>query len=694
VRQPSRRSRFPALALLAIAAAPVVAAAQGTAPHRHLALNQYLDWEQVSDPQISPDGTAIVYTRSWVNQMKDAWESALWIMNADGSRNRFLVKGSSARWSPDGTRIAYLAEGESKRAQIFVRWMDAEGATSQVTRTEHPPEVFRWSPDGRQIAFTMFVPESTPWPIAMPTPPEGAEWTKPPRMEDRVHFRLDRVGFLEDGTYHLFVVPAVGGAPRQLTHSKGVVGAPSIGFHLGAGFDWTPDGRSIVFDGLMRDGWDEVYLESYIYAVDVASGDIRQLVTERGPWSEPTVSPDGRNIVFVGYPWSHQTYHARDLYVMGIDGAGMHKITGDLDRDPADVTWAPDGKGVYFTAEDEGTSNVYVASLAGAVHKVTEGDHMLSLGSASRDGAAVGVRTTFHQPPDVVRYSLRHVSGLSQLTHVNDDVLAGIELGAVEEIRFQAKGGPRAQGWVVKPPEFDPSRHYPLVLVIHGGPHAMYNVGFDFAYQDWAANGYVVLYANPRGSTGYGTAFGDAIDNAYPGVDYDDLMAAVDTVTGRGYIDTARMFVYGCSGGGLLTSWVIGHTTRFAAAGVLCPVIDWLSFAGTSDVVRWGYERFPGYPWTNPQPFLEHSPLMYAGNVKTPTVIMSGELDLRTPTSQAEEFYQALKAVGVPTVLLRFRREFHGTTSKPTNFIRTQLYLRSWFQRWAGGEAAKSRKEP
>jgi dipeptidyl aminopeptidase/acylaminoacyl peptidase len=238
----------------------------------------------------------------------------------------------------------------------------------------------------------------------------------------------------------------------------------------------------------------------------------------------------------------------------------------------------------------------------------------------------------------------------------------------------------------VKPPDFDPDERYPLILHIHGGPHGMYNVGFSYAYQNFAANGYLVLYTNPRGSTGYGTEFGNAIDNGYPSVDYDDLMAGVDAVVDRGWVDENRMYVTGCSGGGVLSSWVIGHTDRFAGAGVRCPVINWMSFAGTADITVWGYYRYEGFPWTNPDKYLEHSPLMYVENVTTPTILMTGELDLRTPMGQTEEYYQALKQVGVPTKLLRFHEEYHGTGSMPSNFMRTQLYLMKWFQQYEKGK--------
>jgi dipeptidyl aminopeptidase/acylaminoacyl peptidase len=270
-------------------------------------------------------------------------------------------------------------------------------------------------------------------------------------------------------------------------------------------------------------------------------------------------------------------------------------------------------------------------------------------------------------------------SGLTELTHVNDDVLAGVTLGEVEEIWYKSVDDYDIQGWIIKPPNFDPNQQYPMMLAIHGGPHGMYNVGFNFGWQEHAANGYVVLYTNPRGSSGYGSAFGNSIKRAYPGKDFDDLMNGVDEVLAKGYVDEDNMFVYGCSGGGVLTSWIVGHTDRFAGASANCPVINWLSFVGTTDGIGW-YNNFDNYPWDDPSEHLRRSPLMYVGNVTTPTMLMTGELDLRTPMPQTEEFYAALKVLKVPTAMVRFVGEWHGTSSIPSNFLRTQLYLRKWFE--------------
>lgn len=644
-----------------------------------LSVEDILDFESVSDPQLSPDGTKILYTRTWIDQMKDRRQSAIWIMNADGSRNRFLSKGSSPRWSPDGTRFAFLDEGEPEGSQLFVRWLDAAEAT-QITRVEKAPSNFRWSPDGKTIAFAMRTPTDEAWKIDMPEPPKGATWTEKPRVIEGVYFRQDRRGFMKEGYLHLFTVDAGGGTPRQLTKGKWNVGARTYGLEYGARFDWTPDGTSIVFDGLMEDDDpSKPYRRSHLYAVDVASREFRQLTFHDGPWTGPVVSPDGKHVAFTGYPWTGQTYRVEEIYLIGIDGSDQRALTPELDRSPEQLHWAPDSSGIYFTADDRGSSNVHFVSLKGKVRQVTVGTHMLDLTSVVKTGLAVGVARSSQAPRDVVRFELPSGDGLTRLTMVNDDVLAGKTLGEVEEIWYASEDGTRVQGWIVKPPDFDPEKKWPLILHIHGGPHAMYNVGFSFSFQHFAASGYLVLYTNPRGSTGYGTDFGNAIDDSYPSVDYHDLMAGVDAVIERGWVDTDRMYVTGVSGGGVLSSWTIGHTDRFAAAAVRAPVIDWISFAGTTDITEWGYHRYAPYPWEDPEPWLKHSPLMYVQNVTTPTLMMCGELDLRTPMGQTEEYFQALNAVGVETVLIRFNEEYHGTGSKPSNYMRTQLYLIDWF---------------
>ncbi|MGE0555350.1 MAG: prolyl oligopeptidase family serine peptidase, partial [Gemmatimonadales bacterium] len=609
---------------------PAPTTAQETPSDTLLTVDHYLDWEQVGDPQISPDGSQVVYTRRWINQLEDKWESALWLMNADGTKQRFLLEGGSPRWSPDGSRIAYIAAVDGK-PQIFVRWMDAEGAVSQVTRLTEGPGSLQWSPDGKWLSFVMGVKYENPWKISMPAAPQGAKWTSAPHRATDLHYRQDRAGFIPLSYTHLFVVPADGGTPRQVTHGNFDLGSKFDGLGFGVGYDWTPDSKSIVFDGYLEANWDMNYRNSDLHVVDVSTGAIRKLTNRPGSWTSPAVSPDGKTIAYAGYDSTRASYKTAELYFMGIDGSNPRLVSGDLDRDVNGITWAADGSGVYYGVGDQGTANLHFTPLRGGHRQVTQGNHMLGVSSISKTGIAVGVKSSYHEPGDVVRFALARPGEVATLTDVNADVLSRIKLGEVEEVWYTSTGGARVQGWIVKPPNFDPGKKYPLVFEIHGGPHGMYNVGFSYMYHNFAANGNVVLYTNPRGSTGYGSAFGNAIERAYPSVDYEDLMAGVDTLVGRGYIDQSRMYVGGCSGGGVLSSWVIGHTDRFAAAAVRCPVINWMSFVGHTDIPFFTLNYYDKPFWEDPAPYLTQSSLMYVGNVKTPTLLMTGELDLRTP---------------------------------------------------------------
>ena len=655
-------------------AAPAAAVQQ---PDR-ITLEDYLEFEQVGAPDLSPDGRQVIYTRRWIDKINDAWESSLYIMNADGTRSRKLLDGSSPRWSPDGQRVAYLARGEPSGTQIFVRWMDAEGATTQITRVTQGPSNIEWSPDGKWIAFTALVPRNENWGIEGKVgalKPRGATWTQAPRVVEKLDYRQDRVGFNADGETQIFVVPAEGGTPRQVTDGEWSVGAPN----------WMPDGRTIVFaSGPRIEDAEYTLRESEIFAVDVETGAIRQLTSRPGPDGSPAISPDGKLIAYTGYEKNDNTWTDSELYVMNADGSNS-RMLADIDRSPGGLEWANDGSGVYFTAQSEGAQNLYFAPLSGGeARKVTDGAHMLSVSDIGQTGIVVGTLSAPNDPEDVVTFDVKRPTEIRALTDVNADILHGKKLGAVEEIWYNSVDNFRVQGWIIKPPDFDPAKKYPLMLSIHGGPHSMYNVGFNFGWQEHAANGYVVLYTNPRGSTGYGTDFGNAIKNAYPGKDFDDLMRGVDEVIAKGYVDAENMFVYGCSGGGVLTAWIVGHTDRFAAASSNCPVINWLSFVGTTDSPFW-YSNFEKHPWEDPSEHLRRSPLMYVANVKTPTMLMTGVQDLRTPISQTEEFYQALKVLKVPTAMVRFNDEWHGTSSKPSNFLRSQLYLRDWFNKHARG---------
>ena len=671
---PGRRrpQRLGCCLLLAFLVAPPPATGQ-EGGRRTLALSDYLSWETVGVPQISPDGNAIVYERRFVDPMADRIRTELWVIGADGSRNRFLTDGTGARWSPDGTRIAFTRSADPGGPQIFVRWMDAEGAESQVTRLENPPSQIRWAPDSGSIAFRAVVrPEPDPeWKIDMPRAPEGADWTAEARIVTRLAYRRDGSGYVPHGYRHIFVVGVDGGTPRQITGGDFHHDDPRF----------APDGRSLVFTALRVPDAEYAWRESEIYRVDLATREIVSLTTRKGPDANAIPSPEGRLIAYTGMDYTTDTYREEGLYLMAADGSGSRVIATEMGRSPRIVGWAADSSGVYLSAELRGTNNLHFASIDGEVRPVSSGNHMLAVSSVSDNGIAVGVLSSYHVPGELVAFNADQPQALRTLHRTNAGLLADVRLGEVEEIWYQSPDGLDIQGWIVKPPDFNPDREYPLILRIHGGPHAMYNAGFDFKNQDHAAHGYVVLYTNPRGSSGYGSAFGNAINNAYPGEDYDDLMAGVDEVISRGYIDKRNLFVYGGSGGGVLTSWIVGRTDRFTAAVVKAPVTNWLSFVGTTDGSSW-YHNFEKLPWESPEEHLRRSTLMYAGKVTTPTLLMTGERDLRTPMEQTEQYYRALKLRKVPTGMIRLTEGWHSRSLPPTNFLRVQLYLRLWFERF------------
>ena len=637
-----------------------------------LSLEHYKNYEWTSNPSLSPNGEQILYSRSWINLVDDKRETDLWIMNKNGTTNRFFLNGSNGKWSPDGKRVAFTKDGEPKGTQIFVKYLGVEGEPTQITKLDKSPSSMEWSPDGKYIAFIMHVPsEPALKPLDVPKRPDGATWTKGPQVIDQVDYSQDRVGFLDRGFRQLFIVPSDGGTSRQITFGE---------FDdISGGISWLRDSETIVFSSYQKEDAEYARGHSNLYSVNINNLNISELTSRDGTESSPSVSHDGSKIAFIGSTWTKNFYQDRKMYVMDIDGKNLKCISNDLDQTPSGAMWGKNSSAVYFNVREFGQSNVYKADMKGRVKKITSGNHMLTMNDLAGSNA-VATWTDPSNPSDIVSFSLDKPNQMNRLTDVNKDIFYNVELGEVEELTYKSIDGENVQGWIVKPPNFDSNKKYPLVLRIHGGPHSMYHVGFNYNFQLHAAQEQVVLYTNPRGSTGYGYDFANAIQNAYPGNDYDDIMYGVDEVISRGYIDEDRMYVYGGSGGGVLTSWIVGKTDRFAAASVNYPVTNWFSFVGTTDGAVW-YYNFEKYPWEDPSEHIKRSPLMYVGNVKTPTMLMCGEEDLRTPISQTEEYYQALKMNKVPTVMIRFNDEYHGTSSKPSNFLRTHGYINAWFDK-------------
>jgi len=648
---------------------------------------QYLDvfeLEVAADPRISPDGSRIVYVRRGFDIMTDGRRTALWMIGSDGTDHRALTDATSTvgspRWSPDGSRLLYVSS-EDGSSQVFVRWMDS-GQTAELTNVTESPGSITWSPDGDWIAMTMFVPEPSPTFAKMPPKPDGAEWTTPPIVINKLRYRSDGRGYLDDGYTHIFVLPAEGGTPRQITSGS---------YNHGGGLSWSPDSRSIVFSANRGDADFDVR-DSEVFEISVATGELTQLTDRFGPDSGPVLSPDGSLIAYTGFDDEYQGYQIARLYVMSRDGSGIRRIS-DLDRSFGGLNWAADGRGLYFQYDDQGMTKVAYVSLDGEVEDLAEHVGGVGLGrpygggsyTVAGNGRFAFTHTTPAHPADLAVG--QRGSEARRVTRLNEDLLAHKKLAQVEELWWESSyDGRPIHGWIATPPDFDPAKKYPLMLEIHGGPFSNYGPRFSTEVQFYAAAGYVVLYTNPRGSTSYGDEFGNLIHHAYPGYDYDDLMSGVDAVIDRGYIDEDNLMVTGGSGGGVLTAWIVGKTERFRAAVVQKPVINWISFSLTSDGYSSYYQYWlPGPVWEdgNLEHYWARSPLSLVGNVETPTMLITGERDLRTPMAESEQFYQALQIRKVPTQLVRVQDSFHGIAdSAPSNLIAKVANVLEWFERY------------
>ena len=642
--------------------------------YKLLETETYFEMESVGSPQISPDGKSIIFTRGWIDKVKDQSQSNLWIVDVEGKRVRGLTRGnwrdSSPVWSPDGKKIAFLSERD-ETTQIHVMWLDT-GEVAQLTHLERAPAGLVWSPDGKKLAFTAFVPDDKPiLNVKLPKRPEGAKWAAPAVLVDRLAWRADGRGWLPKGYTHVFIIDAeLGGTPRQVTSGDYSHNDPR----------WSADGKALYFSAIRKPDAEYLFGDSEIYAVDLKTLEIKALTDRKGQDGSPRPSPDGKWIAYTGYDEMNYTSHLSSLYVMDSSGGAKRLLAGNLLSSPTNVFWATDNSGVYYQMDSSGENNLYFVGLAAAPKKITTGAHVLTGVSAAKNGQAAAILTTSSRPGTLVAFQMIKPDAFKELVDVNADVLADVRLGDVEELLFKAPDGLALQGWLIKPAEFDPAKKYPMLLYIHGGPWAMYSVAFNWDWQNFAANGYAVLFMNPRGSTGYGQDFVNGIQHSYPGKDFDDLMAGVDAALAKGFIDKDNLFVCGGSGGGVLTAWIVGHTNRFRAAVSMRPVINWHSFVGITDGPNW-YKQFKKYPWEDPLEYAARSPLNFVAYVTTPTMVMTGEADLRTPISQSEEFYRALKMLKKDTLLVRMPEEFHGWR-RPSHRLLQQAYLMAWFEKY------------
>ncbi len=652
------------------------------------------DIEYADDPQISADGKTIIYVRRSMDRLKDQVRGDLWTLNVTSGDHRPLVVGgasaSSPRWSPDGEKLLYTTSTEG-RPELRLLYMD-NGTSASLSQFEKAPGAAVWSPDGKTIAFTMFVDAENPSFAKPPKAPEGATWSEPVRVFDDITFRFDGQGYLSEGATHIFTIPADGGSPRQITSGEIDYGEPA----------WLGNDTLLV-TGNPNEDRDLDPIESDIFTVNLATLDMTRMTDRDGPDLSPEVSPDGERIAYIGYDDKRLSWQQAGLYVMAADGSDTKRIAKEFDRGIATIRWANDSQSVYALIEDAGDMAVIEIGLDGEVQRLITDIGGTAIGRPYA-GGAYSVSDT-NQP--IFAYTIASpdkpadvaVAGLGAqdrtLTALNEDLLPYLDMAPLEEIKVPSShDGLEIEAWVALPPGFKKDGSFPMIMEIHGGPFAQYGPTFAAEIQRFAAEGYVTVYANPRGSTGYGEAFAQKIDLAYPGRDYDDLMSVVDHLVAENYVSEDRLFVTGGSGGGILTAWIVGKTDRFAAAASIKPVINWMTMALAADIAAFVKRHWiRAEPWEDPDAFLDRSPIMLIENVSTPTLVMVGEEDWRTPTWEAEQFYTALKLRDVDTALIRVPGSSHFIAARPSRLIAKTDNIMGWFAKYDPGKNEQGTEE-
>jgi len=607
--------------------------------------------------------------------------SNIWSVNSSSKQLQPLTSGVHMDYSPvlspDETRLAFISTRDGS-SQIYVKWLNT-GAVAKISNLTQSPGNLTWSANGQKLVFSQFVPAASASPVSLPGKPKGANWAEPAKYIDDVYYRADGGGYTQKGFRHLFEISATGGNANQLTTGN---------FDHGGPVSFSNDGDSLYFSANRHTDYLFKPTNSEIYKLDLQSSEIIQITDRLGPDGQPKVSPNGRYLAYTGYDDKKTNYENTRLYIRDLKTGKTRNLTTDLDRSVEKIKWADDSKGVYFAYDSEGQTTLAYQPRSGKRKILTKDAGSVAFGrpysggdfDVSEDGEVAFTLANTQRPADV---ALLKRGKTQHLTKLNEDALANKNLAKVEEIWVKSNhDGLAVQGWVAYPPGFDKSKKYPLVLEIHGGPVANYGPHFSPEVQLFAAKGNVVLYMNPRGSDSYGKEFAQTIHHNYPSNDFDDLMTGVDALIAKGFIDESKLFVTGGSGGGTLTAWVVGHTDRFAAAVVAKPVINWISFVLTADYYPFFADYwFPGKPWDHIEHYMKRSPISYVGNVKTPTMLLTGEADYRTPISETEQYYQALKLQGVDTAMVRIPGASHGITKRPSNLMTKVAYIQWWFDK-------------
>jgi dipeptidyl aminopeptidase/acylaminoacyl peptidase len=678
------------------------------ADKRTIAEMDLFKFNWIADAQISPDGARVAFVKVWVNQKADRYDTALWIVSTNGGAARQLTAGprdASPRWSPDGKQLAFIRaaekEGKPQPPQIYLLSLDG-GEAHPLTSVPRGAGAFEWSPDGKTIAFISTEDPSKP----EKTMTEGGEVKEkvPERVSDvrvinRATYRFNGPGYLNPKSHsHIWTV-GLPAAPGELPKSKQI----TRGNFDEGNISWSHDGSRIYFTAnrVVEPYYEPPRVDLYSIAPD--GGDEKKVMSFDGGMRDYTFSADGKRIAFSG-AIAHKpvrSYTQPDLFVADA-GAAPKNLTASFDFDigggiggdqhaprganPGGALWSKDNRQLYVNVAEHGRANLKrIDAATGKVEALTTGDHEVISYTATADASKMALVVS--NSINIGDLHLLDVASgkLTQLTKINDELFSQLNLTHPEEIWYISFDGKRIQGWIQKPPNFDGSKKYPFILEIHGGPHSAYGYTFTHEFQWMAARGYVVLYTNPRGSTSYGQEFGNIIQYNYPGDDYKDLMAGVDEVLKRGYLDEKKLGVTGGSGGGVLTNWTVGHTQRFAAAVSQRSIADWAGFWYTADFTLFTPTWFRGAPWEDPEDFIKRSPITYVKNVTTPMMFIEGEVDWRTPANEGgEAMFRALKYRKVPTVMVRFPNESHelSRSGAPWHRVERLQHILNWFDKY------------
>ena len=698
----------------------VFLAAPAFAQKRNITEKDLFNFVWIGDPQVSPDGARVAFVRVTVNDKKDGYNTAIWTVTTATGETRQLTNGprdATPRWSPDGKYLLFVrapeVSGRTEPPQLFMLAMSG-GEPFQFTTLPRGAGGPQWSPDGKMILFyNSATPEEiakaarstapaqpSPSPAASPAPPERESDV---RVITRAVYRSNGTGYLDfKHTNHIWVVtaPKTGDekvTPKQLTSGR---------FDEGGAF-WSKDSATVYFES---DQIDEPYYElpsTTIYSVAATGGTPAKFTSFDMGAGGFALSPDGKQLAMVAsVSQPIRSYSQPDLWVMDMSaGAKPRNLTTTFDYDIAsgvggDNTaprggggnqpiWSPDGKNIIIGYAKEGKANVGSFDAAtGRLTDVTTGNHAVVSYRAIPDASKFVLLISTPTRIGDLFWLDKAGAQPKQLTHINDELFSKLNLTEPEEIWHNSFDGRKIQVWVQKPPDFDANKRYPLILNIHGGPHAAYGFIFDHEFQWMAAKGYVVLYPNPRGSTTYGQEFGNIIQHNYPGDDYKDLMAGVDELIRRGYIDDKKLAVTGGSGGGLLTNWTIGQTTRFAAAVSQRDIASWTDWWYTADFTLFQPTWFKAPPFEDPEDYRRRSPITYVNKIQTPLMLILGEVDWRTPTGPGgEAMFRALKYRKIPTVMVRFPNESHelSRSGQPWHRIERLQHIVGWFDKWIMG---------